>query len=286
MTDTSPPASSGFATTSASPITLPCTPQSKSGAPVICVYVLDEQSRAQAAAGSADSAARRDGGWRSRCARWRTASHAIGAALVLRRGRAADVIAALAREIGAEPCSGTRSRRRRIWPIADDVDRRTRRPRCRRCRVFPATCWCSPRRSAPRKAAGLRVFTPFWRRILAMGEPAKPLPAPKKLNRRTAGGERRTHRLEARTRQARLGRRPARDVDTRRSRSAKTSASVSSKATSRATAGDRDRPDRDGTSRLSPHLRFGEISPRQVWYAARFAAAEHPATGAAISRNS
>jgi deoxyribodipyrimidine photo-lyase len=41
-------------------------------------------------------------------------------------------------------------------------------------------------------------------------------------------------------------------------------------------AGTRDRPDREGTSRLSPHLRFGEISPRQVWHAARFAAAEDP----------
>src|SRR6202000_484534 len=39
--------------------------------------------------------------------------------------------------------------------------------------------------------------------------------------------------------------------------------------------GDRDRPDRPGTSSLSPHLRFGEISPRQIWYAARFASAEH-----------
>jgi len=38
---------------------------------------------------------------------------------------------------------------------------------------------------------------------------------------------------------------------------------------------DSDRPDREGTLRLSPHLRFGEISPRQVWHAARFAAAEH-----------
>ncbi|WGM31092.1 deoxyribodipyrimidine photo-lyase [Brevundimonas sp. NIBR11] len=28
---------------------------------------------------------------------------------------------------------------------------------------------------------------------------------------------------------------------------------------------DRDRPDRDGTSRLSPHLHYGEISPWQVW---------------------
>ena len=29
----------------------------------------------------------------------------------------------------------------------------------------------------------------------------------------------------------------------------------------------RDLPDRDGTSRLSPHLHWGEISPRQVWHA-------------------
>jgi len=40
-------------------------------------------------------------------------------------------------------------------------------------------------------------------------------------------------------------------------------------------ADQRDRPDRDATSSRSPHLRFGEISPRQVWHAARFAAAEH-----------
>jgi len=39
----------------------------------------------------------------------------------------------------------------------------------------------------------------------------------------------------------------------------------------------RDRPDRNGTSGLSPHLRFGEVSPRQVWHATQFAAAERPA---------
>jgi len=48
----------------------------------------------------------------------------------------------------------------------------------------------------------------------------------------------------------------------------------------KAYTGDRDRPDRDGTSSLSPHLRFGEISPRQAWHAVRFAAAEHPALSA------
>ncbi len=32
---------------------------------------------------------------------------------------------------------------------------------------------------------------------------------------------------------------------------------------------DRDRPDRAGTSRLSPHLHFGELSPHQAWYVAQ-----------------
>lgn len=32
-------------------------------------------------------------------------------------------------------------------------------------------------------------------------------------------------------------------------------------------AGDRDRPDVEGTSKLSPHFRFGELSPREAWHA-------------------
>jgi hypothetical protein len=46
----------------------------------------------------------------------------------------------------------------------------------------------------------------------------------------------------------------------------------------------RDRPDRDGTSGLSPHLRFGELGPRQVWHAARFAAAARPALAGDIDK--
>ncbi|MGM0552656.1 MAG: cryptochrome/photolyase family protein [Pseudomonadota bacterium] len=41
---------------------------------------------------------------------------------------------------------------------------------------------------------------------------------------------------------------------------------------------ERDRPDHDGTSRLSPHLHFGEISPRQILRALR-AAGLHPDRG-------
>lgn len=38
----------------------------------------------------------------------------------------------------------------------------------------------------------------------------------------------------------------------------------------------RDRPSQAGTSRLSPHLRFGEISPRQVWHSVMSAVAAEP----------
>lgn len=40
-------------------------------------------------------------------------------------------------------------------------------------------------------------------------------------------------------------------------------------------SGDRDRPDHVGTSRLSPHLHFGEIGPRQIWSAVRKSGAKN-----------
>lgn len=49
-------------------------------------------------------------------------------------------------------------------------------------------------------------------------------------------------------------------------------------------AADRDRPDREATSRLSPHLRFGEISPRRIYHAARFAADRKPALSRDIDK--
>jgi len=43
----------------------------------------------------------------------------------------------------------------------------------------------------------------------------------------------------------------------------------------------RDRPDLPGTSRLSPHLHFGEISPRQVWHAVGARTVSGPSRGVA-----
>tara|TARA_R110002020_G_scaffold2136_12_gene9800 strand:- start:10068 stop:11474 length:1407 start_codon:yes stop_codon:yes gene_type:complete len=46
----------------------------------------------------------------------------------------------------------------------------------------------------------------------------------------------------------------------------------------------RDIPDSDATSGLSPHLRFGEISPRQIWQAAMLAAERVPEQAGAIDK--
>lgn len=46
----------------------------------------------------------------------------------------------------------------------------------------------------------------------------------------------------------------------------------------------RDVPARDVTSRLSPHLRFGEISPRQIWHAAQSRAHAAPKLAGAVDK--
>lgn len=46
----------------------------------------------------------------------------------------------------------------------------------------------------------------------------------------------------------------------------------------------RDRPDRRVTSELSPHLRFGEISPYQVWHAANHYSDANPGQGKTASK--
>ncbi|MDB5535514.1 MAG: Deoxyribodipyrimidine photolyase, partial [Devosia sp.] len=46
----------------------------------------------------------------------------------------------------------------------------------------------------------------------------------------------------------------------------------------------RDFPAREATTKLSPHLRFGEISPRQIWHAAQALALREPGTADAVNK--
>jgi deoxyribodipyrimidine photo-lyase len=130
---------------------------------------------------------------------------------------------------------------------------------------------------------GLRVFTPFWRRVRSLGDPPKPLPAPQAL---CPAPHPASDRIES------WGLEPSqpdwagglRENWTPGERTGQQRLREFLEGGAAGYASDRDRPDRKGTSRLSPHLRFGEVSPRQVWHAARFAAAARPALGGDVDK--
>lgn len=107
-----------------------------------------------------------------------------------------------------------------------------------------------------------RVFTPFWRKLRAMLEPKPPLAAPARIVVPELPGSLAIDDLRL------LPRIP---WDTGLHENWKPGEAGAHEALDDFLgtplvdyAGDRDRPDRPGTSRLSPHLHYGEISPRQI----------------------
>ena len=110
-----------------------------------------------------------------------------------------------------------------------------------------------------------QVFTPFWKACLRKLPPAAPLPVPK-----LTGPEQWPESLSLDALQL-LPRLPW-DVGftaTWRPGEAGAQAQLEQFCTTALTdyAQGRDWPGREGVSRLSPHLHFGEISPRQIWAA-------------------
>ena len=255
---------------------------SRTGAPVICLYVFDEQSDTLQA-----PKARRLGG----AARWWLAQSLralqnslsrVGSPLVLRSGRAAKVIADLARETGARTVFWNEIAQAPHQAVAEQVAAALGVTGVA-TQSFRDDLLVRPADIRNKEGRGLRVFTPFWRRLRALGDPPAPLPAPKALrslpNLASDGIE--SWRLE-----------PAQPDWASGLRESWAPGEASGQARLReflrtgvpGYGRERDRPDRNGTSRLSPHLRFGEISPRQVWHAARFAAAERPALSGDIDK--
>ncbi|MDH3351411.1 MAG: DNA photolyase family protein [Gammaproteobacteria bacterium] len=125
-----------------------------------------------------------------------------------------------------------------------------------------------------------RVFTPYWKAAIARGEPPQPQPVPESIR----FAEHRTLSLSFDD----LGLLPVApnwargfdDVWTPGEEGATLRLDDLDQAIQRY-AEYRDRPDLDTTSRLSPHLHFGEISARQAWHAIRKAALHlHSSSGA------
>jgi deoxyribodipyrimidine photo-lyase len=238
------------------------------GAPLICLYVFDEN----AAARPLGAASR---WWLAQSLRALDADLRKAASeLLLRRGPTVKTIAAIARDTAASTVFANRIYAKTEETLAQQLARSLKELSVD-FKELPGDLLVDPMRIRGSSGGGMRVFTPFWKRVQALGDPAKPLPAPKHLvaaprfvsdsigawkleptSPDWAGGLRRMWK-------------PGEAGATSRLKEF-----LDEKALGYATQ--RDRPDRDATSRLSSHLRFGEISPRQVWHAARFAAARTP----------
>jgi len=236
------------------------------GAPVICLYVLDERPRPLGGAGR---------WWLAQSLRsLRKSLLALGSPLVLRQGPAARGIPELARETGAAAVYVNDIAQAPRQAATEQVARALAQIGVK-SQTFPGDLLVPPSAIRNKDGRSLRVFTPFWRRLQSLGDPPRPLPAPDRLaaGPSVTGDTFESWRLE-----------PSRPDWAGGLRENWTPGEASAQARLKTFLGDgvagyasdRDRLDRDGTSRLSPHLAFGEISPRQIWNAARFAAAERP----------
>lgn len=237
--------------------------------PAIALYVLDEEADGRPLGGAAR--------WWLHHAlqRLERALAALGVPLVLRRGGQNAAVMDVA---GAEGAAGVYwNRRYTPWGVAVDTDLKAGlKDRGLAAESFASNYLREPWEVRTKQGGWFKVFTPFYRASMALGEPSAPLPVPaaQELPRVTsasdrledwgllptapywAGGLRETWPAQAGAAEARL----ARFLDE----------AVQEYGTAR------NRPDLDGTSALSPYLAFGELSPRQVWHAGRHAEAANP----------
>ncbi|MCC5995197.1 MAG: deoxyribodipyrimidine photo-lyase [Oceanicaulis sp.] len=232
------------------------------GAPVICAYVLDDVS---------------PGVWkRGGASRW-WLHHSLasldrdlkrqGGALTLLAGDARDVIPALVRKTGARAVYW--NRRYEPWArTRDEAVKRTLKQGGIEARSFNGSLIVEPWDIPTKTGAPYKVFTPFWKALQAGHAPSEPAGRPARLNLIKgphgdaledldllpqspdwAGGLREHWTPGEEAAHDRLAGFIANRIE--------------------AYAGTRNLPGRHGTSRLSPHLHFGEISPRQVWHRVR-----------------
>ena len=112
-----------------------------------------------------------------------------------------------------------------------------------------------------------KIYTPFWRALSAAAcrrprrsPRLRDVPAPS-----TLAEERHARPTGSCCRPSRIGPRASRRLDAGRGGRARTARRFR-RPRSRDYDSARNLPSDEGTSRLSPHLHFGEISPRQVWH--------------------
>lgn len=232
----------------------------ETGAPIACVYILDDGG---------------PGRWRmGGASRW-WLHHSLdalsreiarlGGTLILKRGAAESVVPRLVNTLGVKAVFW--NRQYEPFAVARDASLKASLSRDGvQVQSFNGALLFEPWTVKTKSGEPFKVFTPFWRACLAVGVDRAPLPAPKSLrpsilpeseqldswrllptNPNWAAG------FDSEWRPGEAG------------ASAALSSFVDAKLAGYAEA--RDQLGVRGTSRLSPHLHFGEISPRQVWAA-------------------
>ncbi|MFY9829094.1 MAG: deoxyribodipyrimidine photo-lyase [Rhodoplanes sp.] len=236
----------------------------KTGRPIIAAFVLDEESTGLRPLGGASR------WWLAGALRALGQSlHERGIALTLRRGAAGCAIAELARTSGATAIFWNR----RDEPAGAAVDQAIATELAARgldVQTFQASLLFEPHEARTRSGAPFTVFTPFLRHVLALDEPRTPLPAPDRISGigGIASDRLDDWALEPTTPNwaAKFEKHWMRgETAARETLAAFTDGALADYADLR------NRPDLPNTSRLSPHLRFGEISPFQVWHAVKHA---------------
>ena len=181
-------------------------------------------------------------------------------------GSTLEVLRALLRETGATAVHW--SRRYEPAVVARDrIIKDTLRAEGIEARSFNAALLVEPWDVQNLSGKPFQVFTPYWRRVSADLDPGKPTPAPRSIAAPAKWPK--TLALDALDLLPKI----AWDggfAEAWRPGEAGAAANLDSflEGPVKGYGERRNFPAERGTSRLSPHLHFGEISPRQVWHAA------------------
>ncbi|WP_104117104.1 deoxyribodipyrimidine photo-lyase [Arthrobacter sp. B1805] len=189
----------------------------------------------------------------------------LGIPLVLRRGAAGEVLPQLADECSADAVTWNR-RYGLAERTADAALKESFAARGVEATSYQANLMYEPWEVTSGSDEAYRVFTPFWRACLAFRTPRTPLPAPASLR----GPHLASDDLDT------WGLLPTAPDWAQGLRDTWTPGEAGAHARLddflsrlRGYKDNRDFPAVRGTSMLSPHLRFGEISPFEVWHAAQ-----------------
>ena len=189
-----------------------------------------------------------------------------GAPLILRHGNTETVLAALAAETGASAIYFSRAYE--PWASAQEDRLKAKVSGQIDLKRYAGAMLREPEEVRTKAGDPFKVYTPFWRALTALGAPSAPIPAPKSITPPTKKPT--SDRLED---WKLLPTKPdwaggMRDMWQPGEEGAQARLDAFLKSSLAGYAETRNLPAVDGTSRLSPHLHFGEISPRVCWHRA------------------